>query len=132
MGSFPHLLKADEIPLPLGLKVNDAAPRLLLLVESLELLLLAQAFCTGLIQLLERRKQNGREGEKKNQKVADSNPYASRSAYGEQPKVLGFLPQSQGLSGAVAWWTGLGMSSPILEIPLSGTRCHSSHLREHH
>lgn len=45
------LLKADEIPLLLSLKVNDAAPFLLPLVEPSELLLLVQSFCTGLVLL---------------------------------------------------------------------------------
>lgn len=57
---FPHLLEADEVPVTLSLKVNDAPLLLLPLVEPLPLFLLAQALCTGLVQLLGGREQIGR------------------------------------------------------------------------
>lgn len=40
MADLSHLLKADEVAVPLGLKVNDATPLLLPLIEAFELFLL--------------------------------------------------------------------------------------------
>ena len=59
---FSHLLKADEVPVAFSLKVDDAPPLLLSLVQPLALFLLAQALCIRLVQLLEGKEQSGTEG----------------------------------------------------------------------